>query len=117
MTAARAQHGNTRRAARAANDWFVYLIRTEAGTLYTGITKDVARRRAMHETQRGAKFLRGRGALTVVYERKLGSRALASRVEYALKRIRKAEKESIVRSTPSRARLLRKLGIEAKRDA
>lgn len=107
MSATRAR----RRAARTADDWFVYVIRTGAGTLYTGITKDVERRSRAHATPRGAKSLRGRGPLTVVYQRRLGSRALALRVEHALKRVRKPEKESIVRSAPSRARLLRILDV------
>ncbi|MFN0241952.1 MAG: GIY-YIG nuclease family protein [Planctomycetota bacterium] len=90
----------------------MYVLRTGAGSLYTGITNDVERRLRAHATPRGAKSLRGRGPLTIVYQRRLGQRGLALRVEHALKRVRKSEKESIVSSSPSRARLLRMLGVE-----
>ncbi len=39
--------------------WYLYLIQTASGTLYTGITTDVARRLAEHCCGRGAKALRG----------------------------------------------------------
>lgn len=112
MSASRARP----RAKRSANEWFVYVIRTGAGSLYTGITNDVERRLLAHATPRGAKSLRGRGPLSIVYQRRLGNRGLALRVEHALKRVRKPAKESIVSSSPSRARLLRILGVAFERD-
>jgi putative endonuclease len=91
--------------------WSVYLIRSAGGALYTGITTEVERRLAQHGKGRGSKFLRGRGPLVIVYRRKLGARSLALRVEHALKRLEKREKEALVASSPSRARLLRRLGV------
>ena len=91
------------------NDWFVYLIRAAGGVIYTGIATDVDRRLDQHRAGRGAKYLRGRGPLAVVFRRKLGDRSLALRVERRLKRMTKAEKEAIVRAGPSRRRLLRTL--------
>lgn len=88
-------------------DWYVYLIRTALGEVYTGITIDVDRRIHRHNSGDGAKYLRGRGPLVVVYRRKVGTRSLAQRVEYRLKQLSKAEKEAIVRAAPSRRRLLR----------
>lgn len=88
------------------NDWFVYLIRAAGGVVYTGITIDVDRRLHEHLAGRGAKYLRGRGPLAVVYRRKLGDRSLALSVERRLKLLSKAEKEAIVRAAPSRRRLL-----------
>ena len=98
-------------------DWSVYLIRTGSGSLYTGIAKDVDRRIDQHGTERGAKYLRGRTPLALVYRRKIGDRALASRVEYAIKRLRKAEKGAIVAMRPSRRQLLRTLEIGRSADA
>ena len=91
------------------NDWSVYLIRAAGGVIYTGITTDVDRRLDEHYAGRGAKYLRGRGPLAVVYRRKLGSRSLALSVERRLKRMTKAQKEAIVRVAPSCRRLLRTL--------
>ena len=72
-------------------NWYVYLIRSATGAVYTGITLDVARRLREHGEGKGAKYLRGRGPLTVIYRRKVGDRSLALRVERGLKRLTKAE--------------------------
>jgi putative endonuclease len=90
--------------------WFVYLIRTSDDVLYTGISTDVERRVTTHARGRGAKFLRGRGPLEVAYRCRIGERGLAQRVEIRLKRLARPEKEAIVRSTPTRLRLIRMLG-------
>lgn len=89
------------------NEWFVYVVRTAGSALYTGITTDVARRFEQHAAGTGAKALRGRGPLRLVYRRRIGERALAQRVEAHLKRFTKAEKERLVRAAPSSRRLIR----------
>ena len=95
-------------------DWHVYLVRTHDGHLYTGIATDVDRRLEEHRSDagKGAKYLRGRGPLELVYGRKLGDRALALRVEARLKRRPRTEKEAIVADAPSRRGLLRRLKVE-----
>ena len=49
--------------------WFLYLIRTADNKLYTGITTDVERRYQQHQSGKGAKALRGKGELTLVFPR------------------------------------------------
>ena len=92
--------------------WTLYLLRTADGALYTGVTTDVDRRLAEHRAGRGARSLRGRGPLRLVYRRRIGGRGLALRVEHALKCRRKPDKEAIVRARTSRRQLLERLGIE-----
>jgi len=77
-------------------DWSVYLVRCADGSLYTGIATDVARRFEMHAENRGAKFLRGRGPLELVFERAIGEQGDALRVERRIKRLAKEEKEQLV---------------------
>jgi len=93
--------------------WHVYILSTRDGTLYTGITTDVERRLAEHRADagRGARYLRGRGPLEVVYRRKLGDHGLALRVEWRLKRRPRADKQAIVSGRLSRRALLRRLGM------
>jgi putative endonuclease len=81
-------------------DWYIYLIRCGDGSLYTGITTDPARRFAEHRGggNAGAKYLRGRGPLTLVFQQKLGSRGLALGVESRVKKLSKAKKEALVRT-------------------
>lgn len=93
--------------------WHVYIVRARDGSLYTGITTNVTRRLLEHlaGNGRGARYLRGRGPLDLVYRRTLGERRLALRVEWRLKRRPRAEKEAIVTDRPSRRALLRRLRI------
>ena len=72
-------------------DWYLYLVRCRDGSLYTGITTDVARRFAEHQGNGdvGAKYLRGRGPLVLVFQKKLGSRSLALGVESKVKKLSK----------------------------
>ena len=60
-------------------EWYVYLIRTRYGALYTGIATDVDRRLAEHRNtgKKGARYLRSKGPLQLAYSAKIGSRALA----------------------------------------
>src|SRR5262245_58760175 len=78
--------------------WYVYIVRCRDGALYTGIATDVRRRFAEHVQNggRGAKYLRGKGPLQLVYVRGIGSRALAARVERQIKRLPKAQKEELI---------------------
>lgn len=78
--------------------WSVYLLRCADGSLYTGIATDVSRRFAEHaEGERGAKYLRGRGPLELVFHQQIGDRSLALRVENRVKRFPKAYKEDFCR--------------------
>ena len=79
-------------------DWHLYILRCYDGSLYTGITTNVDRRFAEHQGKgkMGAKFLRGRGPLVLVFQKKLGSRSLALGVESKIKKLSKAGKEELI---------------------
>ena len=81
-------------------DWHLYLVRCRDGSLYTGITTNVARRFAEHQGNgdTGAKYLRGREPLVLVFQKKLGSRSLALGVESKVKKLSKARKEELIRT-------------------
>lgn len=75
----------------------LYLIRCADGSLYTGITVDVARRLRQHRSgASGAKYLRGRGPLQVVFSEVVGDRSEASRLEHRVKRLDRGDKEALV---------------------
>ncbi|WP_237065730.1 GIY-YIG nuclease family protein [Microbulbifer guangxiensis] len=81
------------------SDWFVYLIRTGRGALYTGITRDVERRFREHSGGglKAAKALRGRGPLELVFQCALPDHSTALVVEARIKKWQKARKEALVR--------------------
>ena len=45
---------------------------------------------------RGAKYLRGRGPLELVFEQAAGDRAAAQRLEHRVKRLSRTEKEALI---------------------
>lgn len=73
-------------------DWFLYVIETDGQRLYTGITTDVERRFAEHQSGKGARFMRGRKTFTLRHQQLIGSRSLASKAEYAFKQLKRSEK-------------------------
>ncbi|GKW07980.1 GIY-YIG nuclease family protein [Pectobacterium carotovorum] len=80
--------------------WYLYILRTVAGTLYTGITTDVSRRLNQHQTGKGAKALRGKGELTLVFHCLVGDRSDALKLEYRIKQLSKNQKERLVQDQP-----------------
>lgn len=94
-------------------DWWLYMIRTAQGHLYTGITTDVTRRFTEHQQGKvGAKYLRSKGPLTLVYHVEVGGRSLTSKVEYAIKALTKSQKETLVDEQLSRKSLLSRLHLD-----
>ena len=90
------------------SQYSLYILRCGDGSLYTGIAIDVAKRLQEHELgKRGAKYLRGRGPLSLVFAQRLGDRSAATRAEYRIKRLNRADKEALVAGDTSLASLLR----------
>jgi putative endonuclease len=74
----------------------IYLLECRDGSLYTGIATDVQRRLKEHlDSPRGAKFLRGRAPLRLLYQREIGDRGLATRIEARVKRLPRAVKADL----------------------
>jgi len=81
----------------ADTEYSVYIVRCADDTYYTGIAADVARRLEEHETSpRGAKYLKGRGPLQLVFSEFVGDRSTASRLEYRIKQMQRPEKEALI---------------------
>lgn len=98
----------------AVAEFKVYILRCGDGSYYTGIATDVERRMAEHEgSPRGAKYLRGRGPLTVVFSEAVGDRSMASRLEFHVKQLDRAGKEALIDGTAN----LPKLDIDQVSDA
>lgn len=74
-------------------DYFVYVLRNGAGTLYTGIAKDIDSRLAQHNANTGARFTRGRGPWQVAHTEGPLPHGDALRRETALKRDRRFKAE------------------------
>lgn len=88
-------------------DYSLYIVRCNDGSLYTGIATDVERRIQEHESGiRGAKYLRGRGPLTLEFSQPLGDRGTAQQFEYRVKRLEREQKEALIAGRYKLAELL-----------
>ncbi|ELP5727176.1 GIY-YIG nuclease family protein [Vibrio vulnificus] len=84
-------------ASNSCSDWSVYLIRTRHNALYCGVTNNLERRFAAHQQGKGAKALRGKGPLELVWAFAVGSHSTALKVEHYIKSLRKLDKERLVK--------------------
>ncbi len=80
------------------NNWFVYIIRCHNGNLYTGITTDIERRFQEHQGKdnKGAKYLKGKGPLQLVWQHAAKDRSEAGKLEYAIRNLSKVKKEQLI---------------------
>lgn len=85
---------------KSAPLWYLYLVRCANGHLYTGVTTDVARRFSEHQSGgiKSAKYLRGKGPLTLMYQEKVGTRSDALKREIAVKKLSRAQKLALIES-------------------
>ncbi len=80
--------------------WWVYMIRSRSGKLYTGISTDPERRFSEHRGDRpgGARFFRGDPPEAMVYRERSQNRSEASRREAEIKRMSRAAKLALIAS-------------------
>ena len=74
---------------------YVYMVRCAGGQLYTGWTNDPEARLKAHQSGKGAKYTRARGAGGFAYLELCADKRAALRREYALKQLPKAQKEAL----------------------
>jgi len=87
-------------------NWQVYILLCSDGSLYTGISTDAKRRFAQHASGTGAKYFRGRSPCQIVYLEPGHDRSSASRRELAIKKMRLAEKQSLIASAQNQMKSL-----------
>ncbi|NOR18680.1 MAG: GIY-YIG nuclease family protein [Xanthomonadales bacterium] len=77
--------------------WFVYIIEASDGSLYTGVTTDVERRFAEHsDSDKGAKFFRGRKPRQIVYQQTQADRSSALKREAEIKKLTRENKLTLI---------------------
>ena len=76
--------------------WFLYILRCKDGSLYTGITTDVAKRLEAHRSGKGAKYTRGRSPLELAYQEQCEDKSQALRREIKIKRLSRMEKLELI---------------------
>lgn len=76
--------------------WVLYIVRCRDDSLYVGITNDVERRMAQHNSGKGARYTRARRPVSLVFLEPHPDKVSAARQEYAVKRLTRAQKLLVV---------------------
>ena len=78
--------------------YHLYILKCSDGTLYTGITVDLARRIGEHNSSRlGAKYTRARRPVALVFSKRFRNRSTASKGEAKIKRLSRDEKLEMIK--------------------
>ncbi len=85
----------------AGRPWFLYLIECADGSIYTGITTDVAARYAAHAGGKGARYTRAHPPARLLGWEAHPDRSTASKAEYRIKRLTAAAKRAYAAALPA----------------
>lgn len=80
---------------KKSSPWTVYVVRCANGALYTGITNNLAARIADHNAGRGAKYTAAFGPVELVWKKRKKNRSTASKLEAAIKKLSRKEKDAL----------------------
>ena len=75
---------------------YIYILKCADGTYYTGWTTDPARRLAVHNSGKGAKYTRSRLPVYLVYIESFETKSDALKRECEIKKMSRAEKELLI---------------------
>ncbi len=81
--------------------WVLYVLLCQDDTLYCGITNDLERRIAQHDSGKGARYTKGRGPVKVLKSWPAASMSAALKAERAFKKL---TKEAKLKKLKSRSR-------------
>ena len=73
------------------------MVKCKYGTYYTGYTNDINKRLAAHNEGKGAKYLRGKGPVELVFKRKYLTATEAKAQERMIKGLTKKKKENLIK--------------------
>jgi len=78
--------------------YYLYILKCKDGTLYTGITTDLKRRIAEHNSSNlGARYTHSRRPVKLVFSKNFRNRSTASSEEMRIKKLTRADKLRLVR--------------------
>ena len=77
--------------------WFVYIVKCLDHSLYTGITTNLDRRIWQHNNKLGAKSIRGKLPVKLIYQELWNSRQEAAKREREIKGWKREEKLSFLK--------------------
>lgn len=78
--------------------YFVYIVKCNDKTYYTGYTNNIEKRLKAHNDGKGAKYTRVRLPVQLVYKECYETKSEALKREYAIKKLTRSQKEKLIQS-------------------
>ena len=80
--------------------YYIYMLRCENNSIYTGITTDVQRRMEEHFSKdpKGAKYTKSHKPIKLECVWESENKVLASKLEFRVKALTKAQKEELIKN-------------------
>ena len=78
--------------------FFVYIVQCRDGTYYTGYTKNLKQRVSLHNSGNGAKYLKSKLPVKLVYAKEYKYYKNALRGERKIKKLTRNQKERLIRN-------------------
>ena len=75
---------------------YTYIVKCKDGSLYTGWTNNIEKRIRDHNEGKGAKYTKSRRPVMLAYYEEFQTKEEAMRREYAIKKMRRKEKEKLL---------------------
>lgn len=75
---------------------FIYILKCNDGSLYTGWTNDLERRVKAHNAGKGAKYTKSRRPVELVYFESFSTKQEAMRREWEIKQLSRVEKCKLI---------------------
>ncbi len=82
----------------ADKTWFLYILKCGDGSLYTGITNDVARRFKQHAAGTASRYTRSRLPVELVYQESQAGHSEALKRELVVKALSRKEKKALIQA-------------------
>lgn len=76
--------------------WFVYMLECSDLTIYTGITNDLENRIKVHNSGKGAKYVKTRLPVKLLWFIESKNRSEASKLEIKIKKLSRIQKINII---------------------
>lgn len=86
-----------RKKIKRSSQYFVYIVRCQEGTYYTGYTNNLKNRIKEHNSGRGAQYLRGKLPVKLVYVKEYKYYKNVLHAERNIKKLTRKQKEGLIR--------------------
>lgn len=94
----KSKNERSKKAIKRENRFFIYIVRCKDGTYYTGYTKDLEKRVTLHNSGYGAKYLRRKLPVKLVYAKEYRYYKNVLRGERKIKKLTRNQKERLIKN-------------------